>query len=174
MSQILSRSIKGIFLLIIAMCGNFVAETLGCQTRRLLTENQLIKHCIIFFTIFFSIDFASGFSSIPDSPVENIGLTLIIYVFFVLFTRMDLVFTGIVFILLTIIYFINSYITYLKAIKDISPTVNILEQLEYVLMSLLGPVVIIGFIYYLLRQRKDHAKNWSSIKFIFGISKCSH
>ena len=31
--------IKGIFLLILAVSGNFVAETLGCKSQKLLTEN---------------------------------------------------------------------------------------------------------------------------------------
>ena len=43
----LESIIKGIFLLILAVAGNFVAETLGCKTQKLLSNNMLSKHIII-------------------------------------------------------------------------------------------------------------------------------
>ncbi len=42
-----SDTIKGIFLLILGVSGNFVAETLGCKTQKLLSENMFAKHFII-------------------------------------------------------------------------------------------------------------------------------
>ena len=47
----LESIIKGIFLLILAVAGNFVAETLGCKTQKLLSNNMLSKHIIIILTI---------------------------------------------------------------------------------------------------------------------------
>ena len=39
--------ITGIFLLILAVSGNFIAETLGCKTQKLLSENMFAKNIII-------------------------------------------------------------------------------------------------------------------------------
>ena len=49
--------IKGIFLLALGVSGNFVAETLGCQTQKLLTESMLAKQSVILMMIYFAIDF---------------------------------------------------------------------------------------------------------------------
>ena len=40
---------KGLFLLILTISGAFIGETLGCKTRKLLTENIYAKYlCKIF------------------------------------------------------------------------------------------------------------------------------
>lgn len=53
------NTIKGLFLLILAVAGNFVAETLGCKTQKLLSENMLAKHFVIILILYFAIDFTS-------------------------------------------------------------------------------------------------------------------
>jgi len=39
--------VVGIFLLILAVSGNFVAETISCQSQKLLYNNMLAKNVII-------------------------------------------------------------------------------------------------------------------------------
>ena len=110
----LTSAIQGIFLLVLAVCGNYVAETLGCRTQQLLSSNMLAKHFIIFLILFFTINFSSGLASTgkPVSPTTNLGMAVGIYVLFILFTRMNLGFSIIVFILLALMYIISIYITY--------------------------------------------------------------
>ena len=56
----LESTIKGIFLLILAVAGNFVAETLGCKTQQLLSNNMLSKHIVIILILYFAVDFPTG------------------------------------------------------------------------------------------------------------------
>ena len=58
--------IKGIFLLVLAVAGNFVAETLGCKTQKLLSENMYAKHLVILLILYFAIGFTS--SDEPQHP----------------------------------------------------------------------------------------------------------
>ena len=44
---------KGLLLLSLTVMGNFVAETLGCSTQKLLNTNRIAKLSIIFFLIYF-------------------------------------------------------------------------------------------------------------------------
>ena len=46
--------IKSIFLLLLAISGGYVAQTLGCKTQKLLTENMYVKHIVILLVIYFT------------------------------------------------------------------------------------------------------------------------
>ena len=56
----LESIIKGIFLLILAVAGNFVAETLGCKTQKLLSNNMYAKHVVLLTTIYFCINYTDN------------------------------------------------------------------------------------------------------------------
>ena len=94
--------IKGIFLLILAISGNFVAEVLGCKTQKLLSENMIAKHSIIFMILFFTINFVD--SGEQKAPIDIFKIAISIHILLLLFTKMNLYFTITCFILLFIIY----------------------------------------------------------------------
>lgn len=162
---------NGVLLLILAIAGNFIAETLGCKTQKLLTENMLAKHVVILFIIYFSLGFTS--QSNPN-PMNLLGNSISIWVLFLLFTKMSLQFNIFVFALVVLYHFINSYISYYsskdkkKYKKKIDNYNNILNYLKYLIIGSL----IVGFVLYFNKQRNVYRKNWSTFKFIFGVNKC--
>jgi hypothetical protein len=162
---------NGVLLLILAISGNFIAETLGCKTRKLLSENMVAKHVVILFIIYFSLGFAS--ESNPN-PMILLGNSISIWVLFVLFTRMSLQFNILVFGLVVLYHFINTYINYYSS-KDKKKYKNIIENysklLNYLKYLIIGSLIT-GFVLYYNKQRKDYSKNWSTFKFIFGVNKC--
>jgi hypothetical protein len=165
----IDEAMKGIFLLILAVAGNFVAETLGCKTQKLLSENMLAKHFVIILILYFAIDFTSGQS---NTPLDTLKLTLIIYVLFILFTKMSIEFTVIVFLMLALTYVINSYINYYKENDKKNPIIKKLEDTRRLLYISMTGLILLGFGLYFIRQRKDYSKNWSTMKFLFGTRKC--
>ena len=50
----------GLFLLFLALGGNFLAETLGCKTQKILSENMVVKQLFIIMMIYFTINFTSN------------------------------------------------------------------------------------------------------------------
>lgn len=162
---------NGIFLVILALMGNFLAEILGCKTQKLLRENMFAKHIVCICMIYFAIDYSS--MADPKLPEINALQTIIIYIFFILFTKMNLIFTIIAFIFLACTYITNSYINY-YTIKDPSNSrVNQLKQYIKILYLLTICVILLGSGLYFKKQRVDHYKNWSIIKYIFGVRKCN-
>ena len=161
--------IKGIFLLIMAVSGNFAAETLGCKTQKLLSENMIAKHIVIILIVYFAIDFTSGES---NTPSEVMILSGTIYLLFILFTKMDITFTIIVFSLLIITYVITNYINYYKENNEMNIDIIRLEKIRNYLYAFIIILILIGFILYLIKQKREHSKDWSSLKFLFGITKC--
>ena len=161
--------IKGIFLLILGVSGNFVAETLGCKTQKLLTENMLAKQAVIFMIIYFALDFGADSS---QSPLKNIAVTIGIYILFLMFTKMNIYFTLSAFALLVLVYFINSNINFYNNDSKQKKLVKDLEMTKTLLYYLIIGLIIPGFIIYYLEQRKDYGKNCDSLKFIFGVTNC--
>jgi VanZ family protein len=162
---------NGILLLVLAISGNFIAETMGCQLRKELSENMYAKHAVILFIIFFSLGFASNDNI---NPLILFRDSLIIWVLFVLFTKMSLRFNSLVFIFIAVYHVIYTYIKYYKSkypekYKDRIKTLN--NILNYILYLLII-IIIVGFILYFNKQYQEYKKNWSTSKFLFGSLKC--
>tara|TARA_Y100000817_G_scaffold311796_1_gene304524 strand:- start:5834 stop:6370 length:537 start_codon:yes stop_codon:yes gene_type:complete len=167
-----TSSTKGVFLLILAISGNFVAETLGCKTQKLLTNNMVAKHMVSIFVLYFSLGL---FSDKKADPKQTIKMTLIIYIMFVLFTKMDIKFTIIVFSLLAINYIISNYVDYYNTFEESSDEykkVQTLNKIQRYLITMIGILIIIGFTLYFKKQYKDYNKNWSTKHFLLGIKNC--
>lgn len=164
--------IKGIFLLILGVSGNFVAETLGCKTQKLLTESMIAKHLVIYFIIYFAIGITSDANTFP---LVSAGQALIIWVLFVLFTRMSLSFTIIVFILAMMRYISTTFIEYYKR-EDESKNKKKIENIKNVgtyLEIIILLTILTGFILYFNKQYSEYYETWSTYKFIFGVNKCA-
>lgn len=161
--------LKGMFLLILAISGNFIAETLSCKTQKHLSNNMYLKHSIIILMIYFVINLMDNKIK---HPRENFKATLFVYISFLIITKMNIYFTLLSFLLLTSIFIIENYIIYYKK-KKINKYKE-LYKIQTKLLYLLCGIIILGFSLYFIKQRNDHKKNWNSLKFIFGVIKCDN
>ena len=159
--------LKSLFLLIVAVSGNFVAETLGCKTQKLLTENMVAKQSVILLILYFTLSF---FSSI--SPVKNMYNTLFIWIMYLLFTKMNIEFTMLAFLLLSTNYIIYTYVDFYKKNNKNPDMVKKLQYTFSLLNKFLIVFIIIGFLLYFKKQYSDHSGDWSTTKFIFGNVQC--
>ena len=156
---------KGIFLLIVAICGNFVAETMSCSTQKLLNNNMYAKHLIVFTTIYFCISYTDDID-----PFKNIRNAIYIYIGFLMFTKMDLNNTIICFMLLLYIYIGKNFKKYYKnknlyIYKKLEEIENYVEIIFYICLTY-------GFLKYLNNQKEDHLNNFDLYKFLFGVLQC--
>ena len=169
----LDDEIKGLFLLILAITGNFIGETLSCKTQKLLSENMIIKQVFIVFMIFFALSFTS---SKIVSPTEHIKKAFFVWCFYILFTKMNLNVTIITFLVLLAIYILEQHrIYYEKTQKGGNQKERIehLEDIKQKMTKLVIGLVIYGFIIYFMKQYSDHKKDFSMLKFLFGVRQCA-
>ena len=110
----LSPILKATLLLFISIANNFLAETLGCRTQFYL-ENMYIKHLLILFMIYFTIDFTQGDEVV--NPVVNLKRAIIVWVFFHLFTFRYSTYCY-CFITFYDFIFMSNYMTYLEQIRQ--------------------------------------------------------
>ena len=168
----MNNIVKGLFLLFLAVSGNFVTETLGCRTQQMLSNNMFAKHLAIFCILYFTIGFASG-DKAPQHPSEIFKMCGIIYVLFLLFTKMDMIFTTIAIGLLTGSYVNYTFINYCEQVTPKDKTrIEYHKKIQHMLYIFILGVILVGFGLYYMKQRKEHYKTWSNTAFLFGVNKC--
>lgn len=168
MFEDLNDIIKSIFLMLLAISGGYVAQTLGCKTQKILTENMYVKHLVVFLVIYFT----SSVLNENKHPNDSLVNTLIIYTLYLLFTKMSIEFTLGVLFLLGLNYILSRYINYyesndieqekVKNFKDIQAKITIISVVS----------ILIGFILYMRKKHIEYGKKFSFKTFIFGVLKC--
>ena len=161
---------KGMLWIWLAVSGNFISETLGCRTQKLLSNNMLAKQIVTFAILYFVTGFVN-----PNihNPFEHFKLSFIIWIFFILFTKMHLSTTIISFCLVCVSYILNEYaVHYEKENKPESATQ--MKNYSKLVLKCNMILICIGFGAYLLYEYKDYKTKFNFVKFLFGSPSCKH
>lgn len=164
--------IKSLLLLLISISGNFVAETLGCKSQYVLTKYMFVKEIIIALTIFFTLSYINDKTI---HPIDNLKYTILIWIIFIMFTKMNIYMT-----ILSLLLFIFNYILYIyiehyreNKIKN-RDIIEKLEKIYYFINNLNISIIIFGFISYFISHYKNiGTSSFKITKFLFGINKCN-
>jgi hypothetical protein len=166
-----SDIILGVFLLILAVSGNFIAEALSCKTRKFLSDSMYAKNLVIILIVYFSLGLVSDNSV---SPTIHLNYTLIIWLFFLIFNKMSLRFTILAFSMLFLILVCKNWIDYYTAIdeKKYKDEIDTMQNMSQYLLLLTFIIIISGFLLYFNKQYKEHSEDFSFMTFIFGAVTC--
>lgn len=159
---------KSLFLLFLVVCGNYIGELLGCKTQKLLSENIFMKHIVLLCLIFFTINLVDDKKL---HPIEVAKKTLLLWLFYLILTKMNLQFTLVVLFLLFSLYVFDEYQDYLDENK-IEYEKETYDNYKVYLQYLIIGIMIFGFVTYYLKQQKEHSKDFDNIKFLLGTIKC--
>ena len=165
----MNNSILGVFLLLLAVSGNFIAETLGCKIQKLLKNNMYAKNIVIILITYFSLGLSNADEII--SPLENFKNALLIWSAFIIFNKMSLVFTLIAFGLLSIKLVLYNYVEYYNKKGETNKANELIIYYDNLFKLNIG-VIIVGFIMYFMKQYKEYNKTFNIFKFLFGTLKC--
>ena len=158
--------IKSILLVVLSLSGNYFAEILGCNTQKLLGNNMAVKHILQIISIYITMNL---YSSNKIHPITKLKNTLFFYVLFIMFTKMNLFFTGLVFCMILSMFIINNYIDYYKEHKkEYTHLIKINELITRVVLATL----CLGVLIYFLDKKKEYSGTWDTYKYIFGVNKC--
>jgi hypothetical protein len=173
----LDRMQNSVMMLVIGITSSYFSRLLGCKTQMLMMSNIYITHLMEFLSLYITV----SMSSIePESPLQTLISVIKYYCFFMMFTKMNLYFTVLSFVLMFIVTVIKNYIKYLAyklsdEKENNKPDINFIAKLdkfkEILIMTILATIVT-GFIMYFIKQKKDHSDNWSLLRFIFGYTGC--
>lgn len=133
--------IRGILLLTLVIGGNFLAETLPCTTQTFFRTNMIAKQVLVLFLIFFTINFTNP---IGANPLQHIIQTLILWGGYIIITRLELTYMIPSFVILGIMYFIQTYIDYHSTIPEDKSIVVRLYRIQQIIKYLLLIVIVLG------------------------------
>ena len=168
-----SFSIKGLFLLLLALSGSYTKKHLGYNIEYILEKNMLVSNIFFFSLIYFAITITNINNDDIKmlNPLFVLKLTIYIYIFTLLLGRCEYYCTIIILMLLILCYLNYTFYRYYKKNKKYDEFRK-LKKLQNILYFLIILILIIGFIIYFNKNFiRSSNKNKSLIKFFFGIPK---
>lgn len=171
---------KAVLLIVLSVGGNYVGETLGCETQKFLTNNMYYKQILILFLIYFTITFTDS-SEIPSHPIESMKKATIVWILYFLFTRMHLTSTIVSFFILAGLYIVTSLKDYYEKMsklnienseEDYQSYANVYTNINTILSYTLAGVIMISFVVYLIHKKQEYGSSFRIFKFITGVIEC--
>ena len=162
-----TNTIHALLLLLLAVMGNYVAETLSCQVQNVLTNSMVAKSVVIFCLIYFTVTLTS---ETIVHPSKTLMQATVLWLSFIIITKMDIYFSTMIFILLMYIFILSNYESYYKQTKNKEMEMLMNKNIIIGKKVFIG-VSCIGFITYFCKQYKEHP-DFSFFKFIIGVPKC--
>ena len=159
---------KGLFMILLTVSGGFTVDTLGCQSQYLFSNNMLVKQIIIFSMIYFTIDLTT---TEHPHPMNILKKAVCVWVFFIMFTKMNKIFTSVSFVFILSIFVLQKYKAYLNEQKDETKDENIMKIQTYGVVGLLT-LVIIGFSVYYFEKKQEYGDSFDFSTFMFGRNTC--
>ena len=140
----------------------------NCDIQRLLQNNVYANHFVTFCCFLFLISLLDG----THAPLSDVWLkTIFIYILFMLFVKSKIESVIIVFILLVIDQSLKTIINN-KLYKNPNEDVSTLQTVRQYIMYTIIATILIGCLLYYFKQKEDHSKDFSFLKFFFGTPEC--
>ena len=162
-----------IFIFILIVSANFLAEIFPCRLQYVLRNNMFIKHLFGLFTMIFFVVLSSG---IENKNIFNITKSsFLLYILFILITKCQIYAFLIILLLLGLSYIVH-IIKQEENENDKKTTdkkkYTIYDNIMYILYILIILTVIIGVILYIGEKKIEYKKDFNYITFILGKPLC--
>lgn len=160
---------NALLLVYILVALNFMFNKLkdfSCHIQTWHSKSLLTRHSFNILGTYFVIVLFTRSS--PIHPLLLIGLTLAMYVFFLLVTRCDHRFLFTFLFLMCVIFAIESYKNYYKQQEERNKTLTTTQTVLQVISVL---IVLTGFVTYVGQKSREY-KTWDWSKFWLGTKKC--
>ena len=164
------NSLNGIFLLIIAISGNYINEIFPCGFRKLLNNSIILKYILTFFILFTSVILVKPSITKDRSLIFVLGITIFIYIWFILMTKMNVYFFLILLFILFILYICIQYYTYKKLSDEDKKNYNIITTTIFVLSIV---ITVVGLLLYYGEKKYEYKKLFNWKDFFFKNIDCN-
>ena len=173
-----------IFIFMLIISGNSLAELFPCRIQQMLKENIYVKHLVGFLTLFFF-----GVLTIPD--LANVGGMIncfLLYFIFLITSNVDYKIWIVLFVLYAIMYLLHLIKQDYTKIKDGTKKMNTsnevmifnkisLEQIHEIqtfVITLITILTIVGFIIYMGDKKLEYGKKFKYSIFFTGKTHCQY
>ena len=168
-----------IFTFFLLICADSTSILFPCHIRRLLENNLIIKHVMVYLTITFLIVLLENF---PDKNLYKIfSVSLYLYVIFIFISKTEYGFFIFILIVTAIIYILylkrqelakKEETASKKEKEEIAKKHDLIIKINNGLIIVVFILTIIGFFVYMGRKKFEYKNNFSYLTFIFGKIEC--
>ncbi len=158
------------FYMVIA--SNFLPELFGCRLQTLLRTNMLAKHITGFILLYFLIIIARP-EHADKNVIFTISISILIYIWFFMTTRIPFIILIIILILLLIVYILDIKKNKLESDdKNNNSYVNQIKLGQSIISIIILILTFGGFIYYYNAKQNEYKELFAISKFITGTINC--
>ena len=172
--------LRSVLLLTLAVSGNFVGNTLGCKTQYYMSNHMLVKHLILIFIIFFTLNYTA---TEQEHPSRQILRALGIWVAYLMFTKQSIGFTSLAVVLLAGTYILDTYVVYYARSaerKDLTDeqkrndqqTSQMLDRIKRLGYAGAILTIVVGFLLYFVEKYREYGGDFRPFVFLFGRPVC--
>lgn len=175
---IINSNIFFIFIFILLISANFLAELFPCRFQNMLRSNIILKHIFGLFTMIVFVVLSSGIKY--ENIFKSIKISLLLYFLFILITKCQIYVFLIILVFLGITYIINILKQEEIEGSKKEPTeedsekvrYSIYDDIIYVLYSLIFFCIIFGVMMYMGEKKMEYKKDFDYITFFIGNPSC--
>jgi len=162
-----SKIIVSIFAFYLLIFCNFTKELVGCKLNYLLDTNIYYKHLVAFILLLFLIILIDE-ENLNNDIFYNIAYAVLIYLLFILSTRINYIIMLVLLIFLIIIFVLDKLE---KKEQDNNKKDNYkFSKNIFIILTII--LIVVGVTHYLITKYNEYDKNFSFVTFIFGNLTC--
>lgn len=177
--------ISFIFVSLVIIAGGYTTQLLSCETQRLLKNNIYVKHLIGLLLIFMFIMLEGGWEYNIDASnptksnwsngnaFSSLMYAFIIYILFLLSSKLRFIYGLYFFVLLFILYIVNTQRLYYRSKNNLNDDMNhFILNIETIIFWILPIIFLIGIIDYYLYKKKELGTKFNLFTFFVGCTQC--
>lgn len=174
MLETVNVDMKNLLILYLIISANFLAQTFGCKTQYVLTKNMYVKHIVGFLTLLYFVNSVNMDKTMDEFLFfKNFFKTLMLYVVFILTTRMNNKIFVILMGLLMINFILSQYVSTLDT-KHFAAKLQTYDTISKVISKLAIVFLIIGVLLYIKEKKMEYKSKFNYLTFIVGKTKCNN
>jgi len=153
----------GLFFTIISISGNYIGNTINCNTQDLF-DNKYFKYIIMIIIINFTISYANK----DNHPLYHLIHTMILFITFIIIQKLEYKFYiitwGLIFVSMIILQYKNYYET-----NEEKDKLETLKKIDMIVKILTLIMLLIGYSKYVVSYNYN---NFDLFNFLFIKNKC--
>jgi hypothetical protein len=170
----INTDMKTLLILYLIISANFLAQTFGCKTQYSLNKSMYVKHIVGFFTLLYFVNSIDTDKTTDEFLFfRRFFKTIMLYVVFILSTRMNTT-VFMLFIGLLMINFILSQYANTLDTKHFAAKLQIYDTIGKVISKLSIVFLAIGVLLYIKEKKIEYKSKFSYVTFLVGKTTCNN
>lgn len=170
----INTDMKTLLILYLIISANFLAQTFGCKTQYSLNKSMYVKHVVGFLTLLYFVNSIDTDKTTDEFLFfKRFFKTIMLYVVFILSTRMNTTIFMLFIGLLMINFILSQYANTLDT-KHFAAKLQIYDTIGKVISKIAIVFLAIGVLLYIKEKKIEYKGKFSYVTFLVGKTTCNN